>query len=71
MLPLTPLTITPSVDDLLAYGTDCTSLPGVADVACVKGVCTVSRCDRGWSVSGDATRCLKKGAAHAPQNESA
>ena len=55
---------------LLAYGTDCTSLPGVADVACVKGVCTVSRCDRGWSVSGDATRCLKKGVAHA-HNESA
>ncbi|GAA5993255.1 hypothetical protein JCM10908_004534 [Rhodotorula pacifica] len=39
-------------------GTDCTSLPGVAAVGCVKGLCEVWACEDGWEVDGGG--CAKK-----------
>lgn len=60
MLPLAPLASTPMLEDLLSFGSDCTAIPGVADVACVSGSCAVSRCEHGWKVSSDASHCLEE-----------
>lgn len=55
-LPSAPLTL----DDMLTFGVDCTSLPGVRDVSCTRGVCAVRRCERGWVVSRDGQRCHRE-----------
>jgi len=46
-------------------GTDCTSIPGVSDVECVRGACVVKRCAKGWDVqpiAGNPTslECIPK-----------
>ncbi|KAH9956649.1 hypothetical protein BGW80DRAFT_1387324, partial [Lactifluus volemus] len=50
-LPLTPFT---------PIGQDCSSLPGVADVACIMGECAVRRCLPGYVPAHDATHCISK-----------
>jgi len=50
ILPLTPYTPT---------GIDCTAIPGVADVSCQSGACTVRRCLPGYTTSADASHCLR------------
>lgn len=42
-------------------GTDCSALPGVADVACRAGRCEVSQCMPDWKVSPDGTSCITLG----------
>ncbi|KAH9974977.1 hypothetical protein BGW80DRAFT_1170013, partial [Lactifluus volemus] len=49
MLPLTPYT---------PIGEDCSSLPGVADVACIAGECVVHRCLPGYVTAHDGTHCV-------------
>ena len=49
MLPLTRYSPT---------GTDCTALPGVADVACLAGGCVVRRCLRGYTLSIHGDGCI-------------
>ena len=51
MLPLTPYT---------PIGTDCTALPGVADVECISGSCVVQRCAKGYVPSWDGSECIHK-----------
>ncbi|KAI9439301.1 hypothetical protein H4582DRAFT_2076004 [Lactarius indigo] len=46
-------------------GHDCTTLPGVADVACLSGECIVQRCLPGYILSHDGTSCSIKH-AHTP-----
>ncbi|KAI0290225.1 hypothetical protein BC826DRAFT_1106580 [Russula brevipes] len=41
-------------------GTDCTALPGVADVACLSGECVVHRCLPGYIPALGGTRCIRK-----------
>ncbi|KAJ3540955.1 hypothetical protein NM688_g6154 [Phlebia brevispora] len=43
-----------------ARGVDCTSIPGVMDVACASGSCVVRRCLPGWLVSMDGSYCVRK-----------
>ncbi|KAH9974978.1 hypothetical protein BGW80DRAFT_1487974 [Lactifluus volemus] len=50
-LPLTPFT---------PIGQDCSSLPGVADVACIMGECAVRRCLPGYVPAHDGTHCISK-----------
>ena len=48
---------------LTAYspiGTDCSTLPGVADVACLSGKCAVQRCLPGYVLALDGTSCMRK-----------
>lgn len=59
MNPLLASTSAPSLDDLLTFGTDCTALPGVADVACVRGECSILRCEHGWTISSGGQRCRR------------
>ncbi|KAL0947917.1 hypothetical protein HGRIS_010550 [Hohenbuehelia grisea] len=42
-----------------ATGVDCSAIPGIADVACIKGGCAVSRCMPGFSVSHDRKSCVR------------
>jgi hypothetical protein len=42
-------------------GTDCTTLPGVSDVACVNSRCAIQRCDPGYELSWDGAVCLRSG----------
>ncbi|KAI9453933.1 hypothetical protein F5148DRAFT_985380 [Russula earlei] len=51
VLPLTPYS---------PIGTDCTTLPGVADVSCISGECVVHRCLHGYTHSRDGTSCVPK-----------
>ncbi|KAH9975017.1 hypothetical protein BGW80DRAFT_1225325 [Lactifluus volemus] len=60
MLPLTPYT---------PIGRDCTSLPGVADVACMAGECVVQRCLPGYSVARDGNHCVSKHGKHSEYDE--
>ena len=39
-------------------GRDCTSIPGVEAVACVRGGCHVQSCSSGWTVNGAQDGCL-------------
>ncbi|KAI0065204.1 hypothetical protein BV25DRAFT_1799239, partial [Artomyces pyxidatus] len=48
-LPLTPYT---------PLGTDCTALPGVADVSCLSGSCLVRRCLPGYTLAKDSSHCI-------------
>ena len=57
-IPLTLSTSASAFEDI-SFGTDCTSLPGVADVACLRGACAVRRCVTGWDVARDGERCQK------------
>lgn len=41
-----------------ATGVDCSSLPGVWDVQCLSGTCSVSRCLPGYTISSDNTHCV-------------
>jgi hypothetical protein len=46
---------------LTAYspiGEDCSTLPGVADVACLSGECAVRRCLPGYVPAPDGTSCI-------------
>ncbi|VDC03225.1 unnamed protein product [Peniophora sp. CBMAI 1063] len=52
-LPLTPYSL---------RGTDCSALPGVADVSCHNGSCAVRRCLPGWTVALDRSHCVSYGA---------
>jgi hypothetical protein len=51
MLPLTPY---------VPIGQDCTSLPGVADVACIAGECVVHRCLPGYVRARDGNHCVSR-----------
>ncbi|KAH9975011.1 hypothetical protein BGW80DRAFT_1559478 [Lactifluus volemus] len=51
MLPLTPY---------VPIGQDCTSLPGVADVACIAGECVVHRCLSGYVRARDGNHCVSR-----------
>jgi hypothetical protein len=50
-MPLTPFT---------PIGQDCSSLPGVADVACIMSECVVRRCLPGYVPAHDGTHCISK-----------
>ncbi|TFY74463.1 hypothetical protein EWM64_g9548, partial [Hericium alpestre] len=50
-LPLTPYT---------PLGTDCTAIPGVADVSCLSGSCIVHRCLPGYVCSADSSECVRQ-----------
>lgn len=39
-------------------GEDCTSLPGVSDVSCIRGGCVVHRCMPGYEVSASGASCV-------------
>lgn len=39
-------------------GTDCTSLPGVADVSCMNGSCYIHRCMPGYQLAFDNSMCM-------------
>ena len=39
-------------------GVDCTSLPGVADVSCMRGSCYVHKCMPGYELSVDNSMCM-------------
>lgn len=39
-------------------GQDCTALPGVSDVSCVRGRCVVHRCMPGYNVHPDKAECV-------------
>ena len=39
-------------------GTDCTSIPGVADVSCMKGSCYIHKCMPGYQLSVDNSTCM-------------
>lgn len=39
-------------------GADCTSLPGVADVSCMKGSCYIHKCMPGYKLSVDNSMCM-------------
>ena len=41
-------------------GTDCSTLPGVADVSCLGGECVVQRCMPGYLPAIDGTSCVRK-----------
>jgi hypothetical protein len=48
---------------LTAYspvGKDCSTLPGVADVACLSGECVVHRCLPGYVPALDRTSCIRR-----------
>jgi len=60
MLPLTPY---------VPIGKDCTSLPGVADVACMAGECVVQRCLPGYSVARDGNHCVSRHGEHSEYDE--
>jgi hypothetical protein len=51
VLPLTPY---------VPIGQDCSSLPGVADVACLAGECVVHRCLPGYVIARDGTHCVSR-----------
>ncbi|KAH9975089.1 hypothetical protein BGW80DRAFT_1225415 [Lactifluus volemus] len=51
ILPLTPY---------VPIGQDCTSLPGVADVACIAGECVVRHCLPGYVPARDGTHCVSR-----------
>eukprot|EP00914_Ancora_sagittata_P010696 GHVO01020792.1.p1 GENE.GHVO01020792.1~~GHVO01020792.1.p1 ORF type:complete len:195 (-),score=12.47 GHVO01020792.1:187-771(-) len=38
-------------------GVDCTTLPGVADVSCVSGICDVTKCMEGFEISRSGQHC--------------
>ncbi|KAH9975013.1 hypothetical protein BGW80DRAFT_126310 [Lactifluus volemus] len=60
MLPLTPY---------VPIGQDCTSLPGVSDVACIAGECVVQRCLPGYSVGRDGNHCVSRHGEHSEYDE--
>ncbi|KAH9974991.1 hypothetical protein BGW80DRAFT_1487994 [Lactifluus volemus] len=51
VLPLTPY---------VPIGQDCTSLPGIADVACIAGECVVDRCLPGYVLARDGNHCISR-----------
>jgi hypothetical protein len=51
MLPLTPY---------VPIGQDCSSLSGVADVACIAGECVVHRCLPGYFPARDGNHCISR-----------
>ncbi|THH09074.1 hypothetical protein EW146_g8795 [Bondarzewia mesenterica] len=50
-LPLTPYT---------PMGTDCTAIPGIADVSCQSGSCVVHRCLPGYVKAPNGSECIRK-----------
>jgi hypothetical protein len=51
--------IIPLANDLSQpEGVDCTALPGVSDVSCIRGGCVVHRCTAGYDLQSDKTSCL-------------
>jgi hypothetical protein len=60
MLPLTPY---------VPIGQDCTSLPGVADVACIAGECVVHRCLPGYALAHDGSHCVSRHAKISQHSE--
>ena len=45
-------------DSLSPRGVDCTAIPGVADVSCMRGSCVVRRCTSGYAVTADRSQCV-------------
>lgn len=43
----------------MTFGTDCTALPGVSDVECIRGACAVRACARGWVLGRSGDRCMR------------
>lgn len=39
-------------------GVDCTTIPNINAVACVKGSCQIRRCARHYALSQDGTSCV-------------
>ncbi|KAH9974992.1 hypothetical protein BGW80DRAFT_1251189 [Lactifluus volemus] len=60
MLPLTPY---------VPIGQDCSSLPGVADVACIGGECVVHRCLPGYVPTRDGSHCISRHRKILPHSE--
>ena len=48
-------------------GTDCSMLPGVADVYCLGGECVVERCLPGYVPALDGTSCIRR--QYLPQSQ--
>jgi len=46
------------IHPLTPIGTDCSALPGIFDVSCVKGTCIISRCEMGYNLSWDRSSCI-------------
>ncbi|KAI0348169.1 hypothetical protein BDW22DRAFT_61052 [Trametopsis cervina] len=46
-----------------ALGVDCTAIPGVMDVSCISGSCSVQRCQPGFEVTADGAYCIRDGSA--------
>lgn len=40
-------------------GVDCSAIPGVADVGCSSGACVIRRCLPGYTLSPDASFCIR------------
>lgn len=40
-------------------GQDCTAIPGVWNVACVRGACAIQTCAQGYKLSADGKSCTK------------
>ena len=56
-------------------GNDCTSIPGVSDIECIRGTCVVRKCAKGWEaqpVAGNPTalECVPKSNEGAPTEAS-
>ncbi|KZO97232.1 hypothetical protein CALVIDRAFT_80187 [Calocera viscosa TUFC12733] len=48
----------PELASTTALGTDCTTIPNVADVRCSIGACVVQKCNDGFVPSSDRTACV-------------
>ncbi|KAF8147746.1 hypothetical protein K438DRAFT_1625980 [Mycena galopus ATCC 62051] len=40
------------------HGKDCTAIPGVSDVSCVKGQCVIRKCISGYNLVGTSSECV-------------
>ncbi|KAF9005083.1 hypothetical protein BDQ17DRAFT_1353759 [Cyathus striatus] len=50
------VSLNPGLPD--ADGVDCTAIPGVADVSCVRGACVVNRCMPGYDLNSSKSSCI-------------
>ena len=49
-------------------GKDCTAIPGVADVSCLRGECAVRRCLHGLIPALDGSTCVRSVPEHPHQH---
>jgi len=50
--------VIPHPFDESGEGQDCTAIPGVSDVSCIKGKCSVHRCMPGYDLDGGTGLCI-------------